>query len=530
VLSVSPDTDLFLWTLSWDVHAIARQPLAIFDANIFAPLHRTLAYSENLIGSALFAAPILWLTNNVVLAMNLVALSSCVLCGLGAFVLARRVGIVGAGALVAGVVFAFAPPRFLRLDQLFLTTIQWIPFSLASLHAYLDGGKRRDLRMAAALFTLQALTSGHGTVFLALAAAVLCAYRLSMGEPLALARRLRDLGVTGALLLAPIIPMAVAYARVQAEMSLKRTLEDWVVTTPASFLASPSYVHAFVMHRLFPAIDFEHGVNAYLFPGFLPLLLAAAAFVGSSRGRSITYRANLAVYALLVVVSIWLAVGPPLGIWPLVYWLPGFNFIRAASRFMLLAMLGLSVLAGAGYERLSSRLGQRARASGALAVAALLALEFAVPLGVSPYAIVVPTADRWLARQPMPFTVAELPLPPPSHVYEFEKRQSEFMLHATVHWQKTIHGWSGLTPPSHLFLYDRLTRFPDPDSVRALAEFRVDYLVIHPDLYPPGEWAAVERGLAAQQGRIELRYADSSGRVYALTTPHASLDLERRDR
>ena len=85
VLSVSPDTDLLLWTLSWDAHALTTHPLSIFDANIFAPLHRTLAFSENLIGSGLFAVPILGLTHNPVLAMNLLALLSCVLCGLGAF-------------------------------------------------------------------------------------------------------------------------------------------------------------------------------------------------------------------------------------------------------------------------------------------------------------------------------------------------------------------------------------------------------------------------------------------------------------
>ena len=83
VLSISADTDLFLWTLSWDAHALVHQPLSIFDANIFAPLHDTLAYSEHLIGSGMFAAPILWLTHNPVLAMNAVALLSCVLCGTG---------------------------------------------------------------------------------------------------------------------------------------------------------------------------------------------------------------------------------------------------------------------------------------------------------------------------------------------------------------------------------------------------------------------------------------------------------------
>ena len=79
VMSAAPDTDYFLWALSWDVHALTHQPLSPFEANIDYPEHRTLAYSENLIGSAPLAAPILWLTGNAVLAMNLIVLASGVL-------------------------------------------------------------------------------------------------------------------------------------------------------------------------------------------------------------------------------------------------------------------------------------------------------------------------------------------------------------------------------------------------------------------------------------------------------------------
>jgi len=49
----------------------------------------------------------------------------------------------------------------------------------------------------------------------------------------------------------------------------------------------------------------------------------------------------------------------------------------------------------------------------------------------------------------------------------------------------------------------------------------VDYVVVHTDLYPPGEWARVERRLVAYQGRMELRHDDGAGRVYALTAAHA---------
>ena len=136
VLTDSPDTELFLWTLSWDTHAFTHAPLSIFDANIYYPQPNTLAYSENLIGSALLAAPVIWMTHNPVLALNLVGLLSCVLCGVGAYVLARRTGVGAPDATLSGLIFAFSPPRFFRLGQLHLTAVQWVPFTLAALHAF----------------------------------------------------------------------------------------------------------------------------------------------------------------------------------------------------------------------------------------------------------------------------------------------------------------------------------------------------------------------------------------------------------
>ena len=166
VLADVPDTHLFIWTLAWDAHAFLHQPLHIFDANIYYPYANTLAYSENLIGSAFFAAPIIWLTGNMVLAMNLTALLTCVLCGTGAYLLARRLHVSVGGAFICGLIFAFAPPRFFRIGQLHMTAVQWIPFSLAFLHSYLEHGKRRDLLLAIACFSLQALSSGHGAAYL----------------------------------------------------------------------------------------------------------------------------------------------------------------------------------------------------------------------------------------------------------------------------------------------------------------------------------------------------------------------------
>jgi len=522
VMSASPDTNLFMWTLAWDVHAFTHQPLRIFDANIYYPLRHTLAYSENLIGSALVAAPILWLTANPVLALNLVSLLSAALCGLGAYVLGRQVGMGAGGAIVCGIVYAFSPPRFLRLDQLHLATIQWVPFGLAALHAYLDGRQSRALRFAALFFSLQALSSGHGVVFLTLSMLGLVVFRVALGEPIAPGQRLRDLGFTGALAVAPAILVFVPYLMVQREAGLRRTLENWTVSA-SSFLASPSHVHQWLL-SLVPNARINETADAYLFPGFLPIALASVALIRARDRRVVRF------YALLTIVSVWLTLGPPIGIWPLVYWLPGLNFIRVPSRFMLLAILGLAVLAGfgaeitktAGHEDTKARKHIFLRVFVPSWLPLLLLFEFAsFPLGLDPYVIEIPPIDRWLATRPKPFVVAEVPLPNPSDLGAWERRHTAFMLHSTAHWQKTVHGYSGLRLPLHVELYDELTRFPDERSLASLERLGVTYVVVHTDWYREGERLEIDRRFEPWRDRLRLVRAEGEGRVYAIVSGSA---------
>ncbi len=511
-LSSGPDGDLFVWTLAWDAHAFLHHPASIFDANIYHPLRRTLAYSENLIGSALVAAPVIWLTGSPVLALNAAALLSCALCGLGAFVLARRAGLGTPGAVVAGLVFAFSPPRFFRTSQLHVGVVPWLPFALASLHAYFDRGRARDLRLAAAFFSLQALASGHGAVFAIVAILAFVLYRLARGAAADPVRRLRDLGVTGALLLLPAVLVYLPYRAVQQETGLRRTLENWAVT-PASFLASPTHLHAWLA-SLAPGARILEDASAYLFPGVLPLLLAAAALLTHSRAAA---RSSVLFYGLLALLGLWLSVGPPLGLWPLVYWLPGMSLIRVPSRFTVLAVLGLAILAGAGADRLLARVPSRRRSPLLAAVGILLLAEFAaMPMTVSTVHADAPLADRWLATRPGPFAIAEVPLPDPGNASAFERRQTMFMLHSMAHWQKTVHGYSGWRAPLHEQLYVKMRGFPDEDSLRELNRLGVTFVVVHTELYQPGEWPQVEARIEAFGGRLQLEHVAGAGRVYSL--------------
>ena len=69
------DAMLNEWTIAWVAHQAPRDPLHLFDANIFFPERDTLAYSESMIVQSAMAAPFLWLGASPVLAYNLVLLA-----------------------------------------------------------------------------------------------------------------------------------------------------------------------------------------------------------------------------------------------------------------------------------------------------------------------------------------------------------------------------------------------------------------------------------------------------------------------
>ncbi len=275
-LDLGPDTRLFLWTLGWDAHAFRAAPFDIFDANIFHPERRTLAYSEHQIGSAVVAAPFAWWTGNLVLAMNAVLLLSCFLSGWFAYILGRELGLSKSSSILVGAIFAFSPPRFFRIGQLHLATVQWIPLCLAFLHRYARGGTRRHLLAAAFAFWLQALSGGQSALFLALAAAGLLTYLRIFAELRPSGSPWKDALPALALTLALNLPFVLPYWLVRQGLGLERTLDEAIFWSPnaASYLASPTHLHRW----LGTAVGLGEA-TAYLFPGFVPLVLALLSFI-----------------------------------------------------------------------------------------------------------------------------------------------------------------------------------------------------------------------------------------------------------
>ena len=84
------------------------------------------------------------------------------------------------------------------------------------------------------------------------------------------------------MLLLPSLLVFLTYRAVQRETGLRRGLGSWVPNY-GDFLASPSHVHRF-LHGL-ADIDVNRAAHAFLFPGYLAILLGLAAIAWGLRAR-----------------------------------------------------------------------------------------------------------------------------------------------------------------------------------------------------------------------------------------------------
>jgi hypothetical protein len=226
-------------------------------------------------------------------------------------------------------------------------------------------------------------------------------------------------------------------------------------------------------------------------------------------------------YTLLAIFAASLLLGPPLGLWQFVYWIPPLSFIRAPLRFSLLVVLSLGVLAGFAFDRYATWLAARWRPLAGALIGALFVIEFAaIPIVGNEMDREIPSIDRWLNTLPKPFTIAEVPLTSPNDDgSRFNSQSAAYMVFSTAHFQKTVHGFTGVLPEGHATLYDELSRFPSEEGLRHLIAMHVTYVVVHGEWYSPEDFAPLDAKLKAFAPWLTLVHEEGRDRVYAIHAP-----------
>ncbi len=501
-----------MWAIGWVLHQLPRDPLHLFDGNAFYPYRYSLAYSEHLFVPSLQAAPVAWLTGNLVLAHNVVCLLTLATAGLGMYLLAREVTGSGAGAFAAGVLYAFHTWNVNELIRLQILSNQWFPFMVLGLLRYFRRPGWRPALGAAGAYAAQSLSCMYWSLYAPLlvgpAIAVL-AWRKRMGwRPIAT-------------LVAAFVPAAALtvlfawpYVVNGRTLGFARGLPDPV--------GLDRYLDVLPGNLLYEAWLGIANTNqdAAHFLGFTAMALAV---VGAGWGR-FREGESRAPWIALAVAGLLLGLGPRVlvygrdlvpGPYALLFeYLPGFHGVRYPERFALFAVLGLGPLVAAGV----ARVGPLATRLGGIAVGLVLFLEhLSIPLPLVPIATgdQVPAVHRWLGRQPDVQVVAEVP----SARYLMERLDAEPMYLSTVHWKRTVQGFTGYFPPAYHFTRWRLFHFPAPESLDFLERFGVDTVVVHPgaDGSAPALPASLRTEGPFPGGHVVVRLPGGGVPTFALT-------------
>lgn len=487
----TPLADFYLvtWVLAWGAHAILTQPWALFQANAFYPSPSSLAYSEHLLGYLPLFAPTYWLTGNPILAVNVMVFLTYPLCALATYALARRFTTAPAAA-IAGLLFAFAPFRHALPPHVHMLGTFWLPLALLGSERWLGDAtpRARDAVLLAVALAMQGLSSVY------LAYATMVAYGVYL--PLALVRwraRLdarRILGLGTALLAAAVaigLPM-LPYLRLRW-YGLIPSYDDVVNARPAlGLLFAGAQVLDYVRST-------GMGLAAYG--------VAALAVLPPWRGRrawGCVLGVALTVSGLLIACgpsSVLSSIDTGLIYRTLVAWVPGFATVRIVSRFVVIAHLGLALLAGIGLGRIVGRLQPVLAWSTAAAAALLLAFSFRTlpPLTVAAEVAggPLPELSRWLRENGAGRALLEIP---PAKRFP---RAALRMLMSTHHWLPIVEGYSGYPPPSAQRIYLVASDLPDPRALQQLVDLvDIGWIVVHLDELPDEErrrWDAPPPGL-----------------------------------
>jgi len=267
------DPLLNTWILAWDVHKLTQLEFVdFFDANIFHPLKRTLAYSEHLFPQALVAAPILLISGNPILAYNVVFFLAFVTSAIGMYLFARYITGSLYGSVLAGIVFAFSPFMFNHLSHLQVLCAGGIPLTFLFLEKFFAERRWRDVLLFALVFTVQILANGYYALFLSLFVAIFIISELVRRKLFLVVEIWRKLAVAG--LVAGVLsgPFLYQYFMLQHETGFSRSLPSY--TSLASFISVNG------INRVYgPITAGLSGGEMRFFPGIIALGLGVAGFI-----------------------------------------------------------------------------------------------------------------------------------------------------------------------------------------------------------------------------------------------------------
>lgn len=580
------DPLLTTWTLHWDWKQTFHDPLHLYDADIFHPERLTLAFSENLVGAAVFGFPLFFAGASPITVYSVLFLLGMFLSGIGAWALAREMTGDGLAAVAAGILYEFVPFRF---DHLAHIQIQWggfLPLCLLFLWRYLRELKPRDLLLFSLFFAWNGLANVHYGLFAGLAVLLTVSLELTRTKRWTDSRLLGGLAAGLLAAGAVLTPFYLPYVEASRLYKFRRLMAE-IQYFSAKWR---SFVSAGGRNRLYGALTSPfRGPEGQLFFGLTAIALAvfallsarrqhtapepqfvrrslrwldalilllvalrvAVAVTGGFRWHGVLsirepYRLSMLIFVAVVVrlaiafprflpyrnladflrrsrwppgvlwaaamiaLGILIVLGANLFFYRELYELLSFllGAIRVPNRGIVLAHMGLGVLAAAGLAEILRRARPGLRPAIFVGICAAMLFEYrAAPLalyaqGTRPWA-----SSGFLASRPPAGGLLELPMK--------DGDNAEYVYRTTEHGWPILNGYSGFFPPNFNALRDEVNRFQDFADLRPqLRRMDARVLLYHSARATASEWNALPALLSSgvREGSLAaVRTFDENG-------------------
>lgn len=537
----SGDSYQIAWSIAWDVHALKENPTQLFNANIFYPHKNTLAYSENHLGSAFLAWPIIALTNNPILAENILILFYFVLGAYFMYLLLFYHTHNWMASLLGGVIFGFNPYRFFHFSHLNLQVIFFFPLFILILHYLVNpvrksgalypadlskkginissqsalrtrlsnGVKKQKVKyfiIFTFLFILLGYTSGYYFLMMLIVFFLYFIFYFFVFDKRFLNLRfLTKIILSFSIIGLAVFPVFYPYLQLQSE--------TWYSPNLAMINAYSAKVIDYLSFSplLREWLGYPNTMERMIYLGFTVVLLSIASVVFIVKRYRVEEKIIKAVglYLFIGLVFFLLSfgrlikftpqdqgiVGPYLFFYSFV---PGFDNIRSISRFFILVLFSLSSVIGIALGLYFNKLNKRRLSLGIFTL--LLILIIGEYFWIPPFqrsffekvetGNAVPPVYRWLVEQKEDLVILELPMS-----YNL-KLNGKYVYFSTYHWKKLVNGNSAYFPPTFTILEEKLQKIPQDDTIKILKEIGVDYVIVHLDYYAQAQEMVTAEQLA----------------------------------
>ena len=482
--------------MAWISHALTTDPKNLFNANIFYPNQRTLAFHNHNFTNAVIALPFNAVLKNPVLAYNFVVFFSYISAAFGMYLLTRYFINDKLICFASGLMFIFTWLNYYYIQGIEVIATEWIPLTYLYAYKFFETKKVKHIFLFLIFFLLAALTSWYFAVNLVYSLPLLIIIQIIYKKKETLTSRNIFLFLVVAILAAAIIyPFLLPYLENRHEFpDFRRTKENTLMEA------------TYLDYYLLPVDKMKYVQYVLCFYVLITLIRKKE----NSESEKKLKLAKI-FFLILAFLSFLLSLGPKLKAFgkvrdiPLPYtllfdYIPGFEVTRNPRRFEVLLNLSLSFIACFALWYIIKMIkGDSVKKAVKIAFILIPLLNYSAIANFSNMLVYCPRGNeihniyKWLTSLNEDVSIYQTSYNKDEGFIKpgNSLREAVYTYYSTYHWKKTVNGIGPWIPPSFKKLIQMKDQLPSKKFVDELKTLGTNYIII---IDCPGDFLDVKDG------------------------------------